>query len=111
MGFYVKGIIFIIFLFFFVTFAVKNSQSIPLNYFKIQPIELPLYGMVYISIALGIFLGMIIGFRTRFNLHRMVKSLERENKLLKKKIEEKKEEIPLISPPGEKIEKGEQTNR
>jgi uncharacterized integral membrane protein len=111
MGFYVKGIILIIFLLFFVTFAVKNSQSITLNYFKIQLIELPVYGMVYISIAIGIFLGLIIGFRNRFNLQRTVKSLKRENKLLKKKIEEKKEEIPLNSPPGEITEKDAQPNQ
>jgi len=47
---YVKWIILIIVLLFFITFGVKNSQPVYLNYyFSIQYLELPLYSSVSLS--------------------------------------------------------------
>ena len=95
MAAYLKGIILIIVLLFFITFGVENSQPIRLNYYRqILNVELPLYGVVYISILVGIFIGMIMGVNSRVNLRRMVKNLEGEVKELKNKAKEEKEEEP-----------------
>lgn len=97
MGTYVKWILIIIILLFFITFGVKNSQSVYLNYyFDIVGIELPLYGLVFLSILLGIAAGMIIGLTDRLVLKRKVKDLSRENRKLHEKaaLSEASEESP-----------------
>ena len=91
MGSYTKGIIFILILLFFITFGVKNSQPVRLNYYlNIFNGELPLYGLVYFSILIGIIIGMLIGFRNRIHLRRMVKNLTNEAKEQGEKVVEEK---------------------
>lgn len=92
MGSYIKAIITIIVLLFFVTFGVKNNQTIQLNYyFDILNITLPLYGLAYISILIGIVIGMVIGLNSRFRLRRKAKNLERDIQDLKEKMSYGKE--------------------
>lgn len=87
MGNYVKWIIIIIVLLFFITFGVKNSQTVYLNYYLgIEGVELPLYGLVFISILLGIVAGMIIGVTDRLMLKRKVKDLAREIRELRETL-------------------------
>ena len=93
---YAKWIILIFVLLFFITFGIKNNQQVQLNYYPdFKTAELPLYGLVYISILIGIFTGMIIGIRNRLYMKKMVKNLEKENKdlrdkmLVQERIEEK----------------------
>jgi uncharacterized integral membrane protein len=91
---YVKWIILIIVLLFFITFGVKNSAPVYLNYyFDLQYIELPLYGLVYIAILLGIFIGMIVGVFDRLNLRKTVKRLEKEKKELHQNLTAKENEL------------------
>ena len=95
MGTYVKWIIIIIILLFFITFGVKNSQTVYLNYyFNVQGIELPLYGLVFISILLGIAAGMIIGVADRLVLKRKVKDLAGEIRDLRERIARQEEAKP-----------------
>ena len=92
MGTYVKWVIIIIILLFFITFGVKNSQTVYLNYyFSVQGIELPLYGLVFISILLGIAAGMIIGVADRLILKRKVKDLAGEIRDLRERIARQEE--------------------
>jgi len=92
MGTYVKWIIIIIVLLFFITFGVKNSQVVYLNYYlNIEGIELPLYGLVFISILLGIVAGMIIGVTDRLVLKRNVKDMAREIRDLREKLSRQEE--------------------
>jgi uncharacterized integral membrane protein len=87
MGTYLKWIMIIIILLFFITFGVKNSQSVSLNYyFDIEGIELPLYGLVFISILLGIAAGMMIGITDRLALKKKVRDLGKENRALQDEI-------------------------
>jgi putative membrane protein len=89
---YVKWIIIIIVLLFFITFGVKNSQTVYLNYYlNVQGIELPLYGLVFISILLGIAAGMIIGVADRLMLKRKVKDLAGEIRDLRERIARQEE--------------------
>jgi uncharacterized integral membrane protein len=106
---YLKAIIVVIVLLFLITFGVKNNQPIRLYYhFNIETLEIPLYGLLYLSIIIGIIIGMLVGISTRFTLRRMVKTLELENKGLKEKVEEgKKEEEPSTQPPVKKQEERE----
>ena len=86
MGSYAKGIILIIILLFFITFGVKNSQPVRLNYYlDILTGELPLYGLEYISMLIGIFIGILIGVRNRFQMRKMVKNLNNEIRELREK--------------------------
>lgn len=77
MGTYVKWIVLIILLAFFITFGVENSQIVNLSYYGLAPVALPLYTLCYVSILIGILVGMGIGFRSRFLLKRRVRDLER----------------------------------
>ena len=87
MGTYVKWILIIIILLFFVTFGVKNSQSVSVSYYMgIEGIELPLYGLVFISILLGIFAGIVIGITDRLSLKKEVRELTKENRALQEEI-------------------------
>jgi len=103
MGTYLKVTVLVIVLLFLTTFGVKNSQPMRLYYyFDIETFELPFFALLYICIAIGIFLGMIVGVSRRFNLGRTVKDLERENRQLKEKTkEEVKPEEPSIPSPIE----------
>jgi len=87
MGTYLKWMILIIILLFFITFGVKNSQSVSLNYYlDLEGIELPLYGLVFISILLGIAAGMMIGITDRLALKKKVRDLGKENRALQDEI-------------------------
>lgn len=44
------------------------------------------------SFLVGIFVGMVVGFRSRLNLRKTVKSLQMQNRELKEKAMEEKEE-------------------
>jgi len=101
MGKYIKSIILIIALLFLVTFGVKNSHPTQLRYyFDLLSVDIPLYGIVYLSIVLGIIIGMIVGIYDRIDLRRTVKRLRRENRELKEKVveEEKEKEAPVTTP-------------
>jgi uncharacterized integral membrane protein len=97
MGPYVRGIIFIIILLIFITFGIKNSQSVHIGYYgNTLDANLPVYGLVYLCMLIGVLAGMVIGYIQRLHLRRTVKTLEHENSELKKeaiKIEEKEVEV------------------
>ena len=87
MGTYVRWILIIFILLFFITFGIKNSQSVSLSYyFNIEGIELPLYGLAFISILLGIFAGIIIGITDRLALKRKVRGLVQDNRRLQEEV-------------------------
>jgi uncharacterized integral membrane protein len=93
MGIYIKWIIMIIILLFFITFGIKNSQMVSLHYyFSIEGVELPLYGLVFIAILLGIVVGMLIGIVDRWVLGKKVKDLKRDNRDLSEKLKIAEEE-------------------
>jgi uncharacterized integral membrane protein len=93
MRIYIKSIVLIIVLLFLITFGVKNNQPTRLYYhFNIETLEIPLYGLVYLSIVIGIVVGMLVGVSTRFNLKRRVSALQRENRELREKLREAEEE-------------------
>ena len=92
MGSYFKLIILVIILLFLITFGVKNNHPVQLNYYFNMPvIDIPVYGLAYVCIVIGIFVGMVVGISRRFSLHRTVKTLNRENKELAKRLAEEKE--------------------
>ena len=74
---YVKWIILIIILAFFITFGVENSQIVNLTYYGMAPVTVPLYALCYVSILFGVLVGMGIGLRNRLRLRRQVRYLEK----------------------------------
>ena len=94
MGNYVKAIVLIVVLLFFITFGVKNSQSVQLSYyFNMLNAELPLYGVAYISIVIGILIGLAVGLRNRFKLRKELKDLDKEYKELREGIDRQPENL------------------
>lgn len=92
MGSYVKVIILVIILLFLITFGVKNSHLVQLYYYlNVPTIDIPLYGLVYLSIVIGILLGMMVGISRRLSLHRALKNSQREIRGLEKRVTEEKE--------------------
>jgi len=88
MGNYVKAVILIIILLLFITFGVKNSQPVRLSYyFNILNTDLPLYGVVYVSMVIGILIGLAVGLRNRFMLKRELKDLDKEYRDLREGID------------------------
>lgn len=86
---YIKWIVLIFILLFFITFGVKNSQPVYLNYyFNIRDLQLPLYALAYICILVGIFVGMAVGILNRFSLRKKIRKLEKEKKALDQKLAE-----------------------
>ena len=87
MGNYIKAIIIILILMFFITFGVKNSQPLQLSYyFDFFNFSMPLYGLIYISILIGILMGMAVGLSSRYRMRKKLKHLEGENRVLEEKI-------------------------
>ena len=99
MGVYIKWVILIIVLLFFITFGVKNSGPVYLNYYHIQNLELPLYALVYIAILVGIFIGMVVGILSRFSLAQKARRLEKENKQLREAVKEPEIETSIEEQP------------
>jgi uncharacterized integral membrane protein len=102
MGSYVKAVLLLIVLVALVTFGIQNNETLKLHYyFGMHSMPLPVYGVVYASILLGIFIGMLIGISTRFGQRKRIKILEKENRNLKSKVSEQVPEEQLDEKPEE----------
>jgi len=87
MGSKIRLIIYIAGIFLLASFGVKNSQPVQLKYyFNLINIEMPLYGLIFVSIFIGIAIGFFMGFVSNLRQRRTIKALERENKELKVKV-------------------------
>ena len=107
MGSYLKAIVLILVLIFLITFGVKNSQAVLLNYyFGVLDMGIPLYVLVYLSVVIGIVIGMIIGLQSRLSLRRKVKESEREMKDLKERLAEEAQRSLLTTSQEGKVEAG-----
>ena len=95
MGSYIKTILILIVLVVLVTFGIKNNKTMILDfYFQLQSMPIPVYAVVYGSLLLGIFIGMIVGISARFTQRKKIKELQKENRSLKDKVAESAVEEP-----------------
>ncbi len=89
MGSYFKALLLLIVLVALVTFGIKNSDPVKLYYYyNLNSMPIPTYGIVYASILLGVFIGMLVGISTRFGQRKKIKQLQKENRDLKDKVGE-----------------------
>ena len=94
MGSYIKTILILIVLVFLVTFGIQNNKTMILDYyFQLRSMPIPVYAVVYGSLLMGIFIGMIVGISARFTQRKKIRQLQKENRNLKNKVAE---------PPAEK---------
>lgn len=83
----IKFALYVVIIFFLASFGVLNSQPVQLKYyFNSLNIEMPLYGLIFISILIGIAIGLLAGFASILHHRKTVKALKQENKELKKKV-------------------------
>ena len=95
MGSYIKTILILIVLVVLVTFGIKNNETMILHfYFQLKSMPIPVYAVVYGSLLLGIFIGMIVGISARFTQRKKIKELQKENRTLKDKVAEPEVEEP-----------------
>ena len=94
---YAKGIVLLVILLFLVTFGIKNSQSILLQYYFDISVQMPLFGIVFISIVMGMLIGIGMGFYKRFGLGRTITDLKLENRELKANLAGRGEETTSLS--------------
>lgn len=107
MAHYFKALLLVVVLVVLVTFGIQNNETVKLHYyFGMSSMPFPVYGIVYASILVGIFIGMLVGITSRFHQRKKLKALEKENSRLKEKMgeEEKpqaeKEEAPVLESPS-----------
>ena len=89
MGSYIKTILILIVLVFLVTFGIQNNKTMILDYyFQLRSMPIPVYAVVYGSLLVGIFIGMIVGISARFAQRKKIRQLQKENRNLKNKVAE-----------------------
>jgi uncharacterized integral membrane protein len=92
-------------LFVLLTFGIKNYEMmIEHFYFQFSSIPIPVYVVVYGSLIIGIFIGMIVGISTRFAQRKKLKALQKENRDLKSKFSEAPEEKAVVQSVVEEAE-------
>ena len=74
------GIILIIII--FLTFAMRNTHSIELNYYYVGKKIFPLWGVVLIPFFLGVIAGNLLDVIQRFRLKSEIRKLKREFKTM-----------------------------
>jgi len=108
MGSYVKALSLLIVLVVLVTFGIKNNETMILHfYFQLSSIPIPVYAVVYGSLIVGVFIGMIVGISARFAQRKKLKELQKENRDLKAKVAEAPEEESVVEekePPQEETQ-------
>jgi uncharacterized integral membrane protein len=93
MGSYIKALLLLIVLVVLVTFGIKNNETMILRfYFQLSSMPIPVYAVVYGSLIVGVFIGMIVGISGRFSQRKKIKQLQKENRNLKDKVAEPPEE-------------------
>jgi len=105
MGSYIKALLLLIALVVLVTFGIKNNETMILHfYFQLSSVPMPVYAVVYGSLIVGVFIGMIVGISARFTQRHKLKELQKENRDLKAKIAEAPEEKSVVEPVVEEKE-------
>ena len=93
MGSYFKALLLLIVLVVLVTFGIKNNEIMTLHYyFQLSSMPVPVYAVVYGSLIVGVFIGMIVGISARFAQRKKIKQLQKENRSLRAKVPEPVEE-------------------
>ncbi len=89
MGTYIKALLLLIVLVVLVTFGIKNNETMILHfYLQLSSMTLPVYAVVYGSLLVGVFIGMIVGISARFTQRKKIKQLQKENRGLRDKVAE-----------------------
>ena len=84
-------------LFVLLTFGFKNYEMmIEHFYFQLSSIPIPVYVVVYGSLIVGVFIGMIVGISTLFAQRKKLNALQKENRDLKAKVAEAPEEKSVV---------------
>ena len=87
MGSYFKAILLLIVLVVLVTFGIKNNETMTLHfYFQLSSMPVPVYAVVYGSLIVGVFIGMLVGISARFTQRKKIKELQKENRGLRDKV-------------------------
>ncbi len=84
---YLKATVLLIVLVLLVTFGVQNRQPVSVSYFfGIGSPAIPLYGLLYLSVFVGVLIGLLAAVPGRLRLRKAVKFLQSENQGLKERL-------------------------
>lgn len=62
-----------------ITFSLKNNETVSIKYyFPVEPLELPLYLLVFVSVILGILIGGIEGVIGKIRAGNTIRRLKKE---------------------------------
>ncbi|MBW2438179.1 MAG: LapA family protein [Deltaproteobacteria bacterium] len=88
MGSYIKALLLLIVLVVLVTFGIINQEPVALHSYQWKSPPIPAWIVVYGSLIVGVFIGMIIGINARFTQRKKIRQLQKENRDLKDKVVE-----------------------
>ena len=75
---YLKGGLTVLVILLVITFAMKNNQAVELHYYyNIVNMQLPAYALVFLSLFIGILLGLVIGWYRSLSLKKQIKQLQK----------------------------------
>jgi len=84
---FIQGLFLAIIIVLVISFSLKNNQPVQLHYyFDSFQFSVPLYAVIFLSMLIGIFLGLSIGFSKWLTRGRLIKQLQRENTYMKEKF-------------------------
>jgi uncharacterized integral membrane protein len=97
MGSYIKAFFLIIALVVLVTFGIKNNETMILHFYsEMSSMPIPVWVVVYGSLIVGVFIGMIVGISVRFAQRKKLKELHKVNRDLKAKVAEAPDEKSVV---------------
>lgn len=85
-------ILVIVFAFFIVTFSNLNEQTVTIQYYYMQDIDVPAYMLIFAALLLGVIITWFLGVVERFRLNRT-------NSRLNKTIRDLRKEMRINEPP------------
>jgi uncharacterized integral membrane protein len=88
----VKALLITLLFIFAITFAMENNEEVYIHYYNtFNPIPIPVFLIVMVSIFIGILLVGFAGIIERIRLKGKLKKQEKEIKMLKEKLNNPKE--------------------
>ena len=85
-------IIIVLLMLFIITFSLANTLPVPLKYYSMVDVVLPVYMLMFIAFLLGVLFTGFMGVVERFRLNRTISYLNKTIKELRRELRDSKKE-------------------